>query len=217
VAQPARRAATQGAHAPDPTHMLGLQRHQAAAAHYQLALYFSKVWTCQRDEVKTRDKLGAAFKHYGLAHQYFFQHIKDNEATFIVLSLDLSNLYSAVSGEAGEECLRKALMCCLDTRMAFALPVASDVNKQMTTLIDTVTERVSKLLLSLVKIEKDNNTKLKAAQNASNKYKDMYRQVLVHKMSSSSSMSPQSGVEGNNTLHPVFVLLDNLFESCNKA
>ena len=191
--------------------------HQAAAAHYQLALYFSKVWTCQRDEVKTRDKLGAAFKHYGLAHQYFFQHIKGNEATFIVLSLDLSNLYSAVSGEAGEECLRKALMCCLDTRMAFALPVASDVNKQMTTLIDTVTERISKLLLSLVKIEKDNNTKLKAAQNASNKYKDMYRQVLVHKMSSSSSMSPQSGVEGNNTLHPVFVLLDNLFESCNKA
>ena len=185
--------------------------HQAAAAHYQLALYFSKVWTCQRDEVKTRDKLGAAFKHYGLAHQYFFQHIKGNETTFIVLSLDLSNLYSAVSGEAGEECLRKALMCCLDTRMAFALPVASDVNKQMTTLIDTVTERVSKLLLSLVKIEKDNNTKLNAAQNASNKYKDMYRQVLVHKMSSSISMSPQSRVEGNHTHHPVFVLLDNLF------
>ncbi|KAL7536691.1 hypothetical protein ACHAXR_007343 [Thalassiosira sp. AJA248-18] len=155
--------------------------HQAAAAHYQLALYFSKVWTCQRDEVKTREKLAAAFKHYGLAHQYFFQHIQGNETTFVVLSLDFSNLYSAVSGE---ECLYKALLCCLDTRKAFSLQVEPTAMEQMTTLADNVEARVSKLLLNLVKIEKENNSKLQTGLKHSDKYKNMYRKALGHKMMS---------------------------------
>ena len=180
--------------------------HQAAASHYQLALYFSKVWTCQRDEAKTREKLAAAFKHYGLAHQYFFQHIEGNESTFIVLSLDFSNLYSAVSGE---ECLSKALLCCLDTRMAFSIPVAPAVTKQMATLADNVEARVSKLLLCLVKIEKENNSKLKAGQKTLDKYKNMYRTVLAHKMLASANVISQSGGERSQ---PIFELLTCLLD-----
>jgi hypothetical protein len=180
--------------------------HQAAAAHYQLALYFSKVWTCQRDEAKTREKLGAAFKHYGLAHQYFFQNIDGNETTFVVLSLDFSSLYSAVSGE---ECLSKALLCCLDTRTAFLLPMAPDVTKQMRILSDNVEARVSKLLLSLVKIEKEYNSNLKAGQKALSKYKDMYRAVLAHKKLAATS---QSEGESSQPAISVYVLLKKLFE-----
>ena len=183
--------------------------HQAAAAHYQLALYFSKVWTCQRDEAKTREKLAAAFKHYGLAHQYFFQHIEGNESTFIVLSLDFSNLYSAVSGE---ECLSKALLCCLDTRMAFSIPVAPAVTKQMATLADNVEARVSKLLLSLVKIEKENNSKLKAGRKTLDKYKNMYRTILANKMLASANVISQSGGELSQPAIPIFELLCSLFD-----
>ena len=161
--------------------------HQAAAAQYQLALYFSKVWTCQRDEGKTRAKLAAAFKHYGLAHRYFYQHIKGNESTFVVLSLDFSNLYSAVSGK---ECLSKALLCCLDTREAFASPVAQVALEQMTTLAESVEAKISKLLLNLVKIEKDNNnSKFKPDAKPVDKYKNMYRIVLGHKMKSTSGVN----------------------------
>lgn len=162
--------------------------HQAAAAHYQLAIYFSKVWTCQRDEQKTREKLVAAFKHFGLAHQYFF-HSVGKEPTFVVLSLDFSNLYSAVSGE---ECLSKALACCLDCRKAFssdsitaakARPNVKDWFAQMTTLSDNLFERITKLLLSLVKIEKEKEL-------TTNKYKAMYRQVLTYKLKSTQKEDP---------------------------
>ena len=168
--------------------------HQAAAAHYQLALYFSKVWTCQRDEAKTRDKLAAAFKHYLLAQQYFSRHIENNQTTFVVLSLDFSNLYSAVNGK--EECLLKSLTCCLDTRKAFtSVPLACKATlEKMTTLSESVELRVSKLLLSLVKIKKE-------------KYKRSYRRVLEHKMSS----SQKEGTSENETItFPIVKLLQAL-------
>ena len=184
--------------------------HQAAAAHYQLALYFSKVWTCQRDEVKTRDKLAAAFRHYGKAHQYFFNHIKGNETTFILLSLDFSSLYSAVSGE---ECLTKALSCCLDTYTAFSVKVApAATDEQMKILEENVESRVSKLLLNLVKIEKENSSKLKGKQKPSDKYKTMYRKVLEYKTSSSGKVESNSNGDGieENPSYPIFKLLKAL-------
>jgi hypothetical protein len=197
-------------------------RHQAAAAHYQLAMYFSKVWTCQRDEQKTRDKLAAAFTHFGLAHQYFFLHVKGNESTFIVLSLDFSNLYAAVSGE---ECLSKALGISLDTREAFASHAItaaherlklSDVGewfKTMNTLSENVECRVTNILLSLTKIEKDNNSKLKKGVPHSEKYKHMYREVLTHKMKSKIDESIDSQKESEfPSYFAIYELLQTLTE-----
>jgi len=182
--------------------------HQAACAHYQLALYFSKVWTCQRDEVKTREKLAAAFKHYGQAHQYFFQHIPGNEITFIVLSLDFASLYSAVSGE---ECLSKALLCCLDTRSAFSVEVLPSAREQMKILEESVEERVTKLLLSLVKMEKEKS-------KPSDKYKEMYRKVLGYKMAAPKKDESSSQVESSADTPPyrIFGLLKELQELSNK-
>lgn len=199
--------------------------HQAAAAHYQLAIYFSRVWTCQRDEAKTREKLAAAFKHFGLAHQYFFRSVQGNECTFVVLSLDFSNLYSAVSGQ---ECLSKALACCLDCRAAFspsavsaaferlnqtkANRMSSDAHDwfgKMTTLADTVEGRVSKLLLSLVKIEKDN-------KSSSDKYKNMYRSLLTHKISSKPEDQEESFQHYNlPSSFPIHELLEKLVNCMN--
>lgn len=151
--------------------------HQAAAAHYQLALLFSKIWTIQRDEAKTKEKLSAAFSHFSSAYQYFFSHIRGNETTFVVLSLDLANLYSTVSGE---ECLAKALGCCLDTKEAFNDVDPSSLD-QMIVLADNIESRVSKLLLSLVKLEKE------AKSGQVDKYKGMYRHALGYKMHSAKS------------------------------
>lgn len=157
---------------------------QAAAAHYQLAIYFSKVWTCQRDETKTREKLASAFTHFGVAHTYYSYHSVGSEPTFVCLSLDFSNLYSAVSDR--EDCLTKALAICLDCRKAFlsnsiasmrSKPNAKEWFSQMETLSSSIQERVTKLLMSLAKIEK--------ARDKEDKYKNMYRRVLTHKMASS--------------------------------
>lgn len=191
--------------------------HQAAAANYQLALYFSKVWTCQRDEGRTREKLSAAFRHYGQSYQYFFQHVKGNETTFVVLALDFSNLYSAVSGE--EEPLLKALLLCVDTRVAFTpLPTATAgatapaTMEQLTTLADNVEARVSKLLLSLVKIEKERKT------TRTHSYKDMYRGVLQYKiLKDNEAKCQQDGCNSGDPHHtfPIFGLLQTLSEKLN--
>ena len=115
----------------------------------------------------------------------------NNEPTFVILSLDLSDLYGAVSERSG--CVSEALLCCLDTCDAFspdALCAASRRIREgskaseddqwydkMTTLGASVEERVFKLLPNLVKMEKE------AGGNRSERYKEMYRAALTAKMS----------------------------------
>eukprot|EP00559_Dactyliosolen_fragilissimus_P008093 CAMPEP_0184872402 /NCGR_PEP_ID=MMETSP0580-20130426/41271_1 /TAXON_ID=1118495 /ORGANISM="Dactyliosolen fragilissimus" /LENGTH=1102 /DNA_ID=CAMNT_0027375199 /DNA_START=1193 /DNA_END=4501 /DNA_ORIENTATION=+ len=175
--------------------------HQAAAAHYQLGLLYSKVWTCQRDEIKTREKLSAAFNHFGAANRFFMSNLRGNEPTFVILSLDLSNLYSAVSGEA--ECVYKALLCCFDTCDAFSIDAVrhtrqegskkyKDWEDQMKTLGASVEERVLKLLLNLIKIKKEGSSVMLHSGKSGihvdinlSKLKDLYRIALATKTASS--------------------------------
>jgi len=190
-----------------------LNAHQAAAAHYQLALFYAKVWTCQRNETKTREKLSSAFIHYSHAHRYFFSSMRGNEPTFIILSLDLSNLYSSVSGE---ECLKKALACCLDTCDAFS-PEAVSVSleqqqypghppadntewcNKMLTLAESIEDRVVKLLLNLVKVEKEGDA-------SDDKFKEMYREALMFKMATAKK-GHSNGARGGFKIHELLTKL----------
>jgi hypothetical protein len=163
--------------------------HQAAASHYQLALYYSKIWTCQRDESKTREKLSAAFAHYSAAHEYFSRSLRGNESTFCLLCLDLASLYASVQGEGG---IFKALMCCFDTAPAFSPEtIAEHVSRgsawveQMATLAAGVEERVFKLLKSLTKLEEE--------AGDVPKYKLLYRVGLTAKLKATTD-SPESRV-----------------------
>lgn len=161
--------------------------NQAAAAHYQLALFYSKTWTCQRDETKTREMLSAAFSHYNAALTYLSRSIQGNEQTFVLLCLDSSSLYSTVSGE---ECLCLAFARCLDARDAFSrdsidLSRPATIQKEwlqtMTTLAASVEERLFKTLRSLLKLEDSNLSAV------SKKYKDLYRIALTTKMSAANA------------------------------
>jgi hypothetical protein len=155
--------------------------HQAAAAHYQLALTYSKLWTCQWNESKTREKLSAAFDHYSRAYSFFATNAVHNEPTFCLLCLDLASLYATVAGEEG---MVKALGCCLDTCDSFSLEriraVSAGSNtlthidgeqwyEKMETLAESIEERVFKLLRNLAKADPD-------------RFKDMYRDALSAKM-----------------------------------
>ena len=171
--------------------------HQAAAASYQLALFYSKIWTCQRDEKITRQKLSAAFQFFSEAHQFFFQHMRGNEPTFIILCLDLSNLYSAVSHDM--DCLSKSLLCCLDTTDAFSSEAILTARKKqhndkndewfskMKTLEKSMEERIFKLLMNLVKLEKaaatTATTKTTNERQMKESYENLYREALILKMS----------------------------------
>ena len=153
--------------------------HQGAAVHYQLALTFSKLWTCQLNESNTRKKLSKAFGHYSSAFDYFSTHSRGNEPTFCLLCLDLASLYAAIPGEEG---LMKSLGCCLDCCDTFSVKAmqVSSSNKgtvkskadwydKMETIAQSVDDRVFKLLRSLVKADPV-------------RYKDMYREGLTAKM-----------------------------------
>eukprot|EP00977_Amphora_coffeiformis_P019178 scaffold6986_cov190-Amphora_coffeaeformis.AAC.6 len=157
--------------------------HQAAATHYQLALYYSKIWTCQRDETKTREKLGKAFAHYSAAHGFFSRSLMGNESTYCLLCLDLSNLYASVQGEGG---ISKALLCCFDTAPTFSPDTLQSHRgidgrkwmEQMATLASEVEDRVFKLLRSLTKLEEEGG-------DVTPKYKLIYRAGLTAKMRAS--------------------------------
>jgi hypothetical protein len=158
---------------------------QVAATDYQLALLYAKIWTCQRDEIQTRQKLSKAFYHLGLSHGYYFSHPVSNEDTLICLILDLSGLYSTTS--VSYECQEKALLCCLDTCVAFSAaaiketrsrgPSSKDWFQKMDALNDRMEERVFALLSSLVKMEKNDD-------KMPRKYEDIYRGALRLKLSS---------------------------------
>lgn len=181
--------------------------HQAAAVQYQLALTNSKVWTCQRDEAKTREKLSAAFTQYQQAFAFFASHLTGNEPTFVLLCLDIASLYAAVSGE---ECLVKALMRCLDTVEAFS-PEAIDEARyssewleKMETLASSVDDRVFKLLRNLVKID-------------SGRWKDLYREGLSAKMACKDEESSNPKIFPLRCVHDVIVAIRKKFYNENET
>lgn len=185
--------------------------HQAAAVQYQLALTNSKVWTCQRDEAKTREKLSAAFTQYQNAFAYFGAHVRGNEPTFVLLCLDIASLYAAVSGE---ECIVKALTRCLDTADAFSREAIEEAGQsaewfeKMETLASSVDDRVFKLLRGLVKLDAD-------------RWKDLYREGLSAKMMvrQSHAEEPSSSAKARPllSLHEVLVALRKKFYDSNNS
>lgn len=184
--------------------------HQAAATHYQLALYFSKIWTCQRDESKTREKLASAFSHYSAAHKFFSRSLKGNESTYCLLCLDLSNLYASVLGEDG---VSKALLCCFDTAPAFSPDTveprvaAGDKQfvEQMATLASEVEDRVFKLLRNLTKLEESGNP-------GCSKYKSIYRAGLTAKMNVSAIVGTENS-SAEDRLNAWYKVLETIQQS----
>jgi hypothetical protein len=174
---------------------------QAAAAHYQLAQFYSKTWTCQRDEPTTRKKLSSAFTHYHSAYAYFARAVRGDEATLCLICLDLSSLYSTVPGE---ECLMKALLCCLDSSAAFTpLSVEAASNDMSTrtdwfvkidTLAQSAEEQTFKQLKNLAKFEAP--TQMMPNQ----KLKDLYRAGLTAKMKYANAKFPTDSTMGEEEL-----------------
>jgi hypothetical protein len=170
---------------------------QAAAVHYQLALTFSKLWTCQVNEIKTRQKLSSAFEHYQKAHTYYFSHLRGNESVFCLLCMDLSKLYSNIPGE---KTLVKALGCCLDTCDAFSLESiqaaicqaptstqSSDWLEKMVTIAESVDETTFNMLRSLVRLE-----------NGGERYREIYRAGLTAKMARNAPKDDDKDTEKND-------------------
>ena len=184
-------------------------KHQAAATHYQLAQFYCKIWTCQRDEAKTREKLAAAFQHYNAAFAYFAQASRGNEATFCLLCLDIASLYSTVSGH---DFIEKALVRCLDTVACFgvesilAAASSKDLAKRrdwfetLDTLASSVEDRIFKLLKSLVRLEESKTGE--AAIGGIKIFKDLYRTGLTQKITA-----------GHNTTFPATTLGDERLDA----
>mmetsp|Transcript_870 Transcript_870/g.1503 ORF Transcript_870/g.1503 Transcript_870/m.1503 type:complete len:1474 (-) Transcript_870:5-4426(-) len=167
--------------------------HKVAAADYQLALYYAKIWTCQRDETLTKEKLSKAFSYFGQAHKYFFTHTESNEDTLVCLLLDLCSLYSTTS--TSYECQEKALLCCLDSCRAFSVESVkrarnhstdADWFAKMDSLNDKMEDRILGLLASLVKMEKHD-------RHLPSRYEPIYRRALEIKLGSNSERMHRSG------------------------
>jgi hypothetical protein len=202
-------------------------RHQTAACHYQLALYYSKIWPCQPNEGKTREKLASAFSHYNSALSYFASSVRGNEVTYAILCIDLSNLYSIVSGL---DSTRKALQVCLDSEDAFsraaiesasALASRDDWFRQMETLASSAEETVFKLLRTLVRLEEEENrsgtnngaTPNRTPAQSSSTYKDLYRTGLQAKMASSvPACTPgvKTGTESSDRIAARLIALNHI-------
>lgn len=169
----------------------------------------------QLNEAKTRDKLGAAFKHYNAAHNYFSNAIRGNEVTFCVLCVDLSSLYAAV---AGEECTIKALQRCLDTVNAFSkeaidlvmsnLNTRTDWFKKMETLATSIEDRVFKNLRALVKLEDDSSG---PHQYPAGTFKELYRSGLKAKMTAT-ALTSSSGEEAIDKASSKLLKLHSIFK-----
>ena len=182
--------------------------HQIAATHYQLALFYSKIWACQRDEKKTHEKLASAFHHFNQGLAYFLKEVAGNEVTLCLICLDIADLYATVSGK---EPLGKALDRCLDTAPAFSndalirecshLSTRKGWIEKQATLATNVEERVFKYLRALTKLEEESSLD-------SMPYKRLYRIAL------------QSKMEGDNHDHAVEstndASLDDMIRRINK-
>lgn len=163
---------------------LGVE-HQFAAANYQLAQLFAVTWKKQRDEIKTKEKLSLAVKHFGTAHKYFSEHLVSNESTFVLLSLDMAKLFTEISG------FEKALFYCINTVDAFseeAIEAAKSRDEQtwfdnMDALACKVEELTLHLLLTLVRTLPDRL-----------EFKDMYRLALSLKKVSGKNDNAVLGV-----------------------
>ena len=87
----------------------------------------------------------------------------------------------------------------------------------MDTLSENVESRVMKLLLSLTKLERDNNSKLKKDSPHSEKYKGMYRENLMHKMKSkidgSKSTNEEREFPSSFAIHELLQKLSELLKS----
>ena len=134
--------------------------HQFAAANYQLALFYAKTWKHQRSEDKTREKLTLAFKHFTIAHQYFFSNLEANESTFVLLSLDIADLYASISG------IENALDYCLKTSIAFSPDSINESKRRgdsqwferMNDIVSRVEDLILNLLLNRAKLFPNNGT-----------------------------------------------------------
>ena len=110
---------------------------QAAATHYQLGSFYTRIWTGQREKKAARAKLGNTLTHYNQAFAFFYQQQKEGRGreggreggrTLWLIVMDLAGLLEAVGAmEGGREggsggggvCLRQALECLLKARCVF--------------------------------------------------------------------------------------------------
>jgi hypothetical protein len=146
---------------------------QTAASHYQLALFYCKIWTRQRDESKTREKLSLAFSSFHTALKLFGETMDGNEMNYSLVAIDLASFYSSLSDEGA---LTKALRICIETSKAMSFEVIVRINasvverdsgfEQLRAICTSVDETAFGLLKSLIKINSKHNDSYKALYRA---------------------------------------------------
>ncbi|KAG7349134.1 hypothetical protein IV203_011731 [Nitzschia inconspicua] len=185
---------------------------QEAANHYQLAQTFFRLFLAQDDKVKAQQKLSPAVTHYRSAFMYYFTHLRGNETSFCLICLDLASIYAIAPGEEG---LKVAVGCCLDTRESFSLdsvkaalkiPGRKEWLDNMNDVAQSVEKRLFELLRSLVKLN-------------SSRYKALYKEGLSAKFSAKIPMDELEGVPEVVpilTLHSVLMAIKAEFDELKK-